>query len=217
MNALTRSQALYEAAVGAGQNALAKDFTFELELFPGFYMSCKEFPIPILTQKESVVIALPGGGERAINSSIQNLYDSSLSLYEQDNAKVSKVLATIAIMPKTVRVHGWVYNGTPTQGGWTHRYRLRDIKFMTDTPTGDLEGQATALMISTSIKYAYFFEVERPGGISLTPELLLSEAGITITSELRQILSRAISQGVGAVVQGAAQSVTNGVLGAFGL
>ncbi|MEC7119673.1 MAG: hypothetical protein VXW65_07210 [Pseudomonadota bacterium] len=211
MNALTQAQALYEATVASGQNTLAKDFTFELDYFSGFYINCKEFPIPILTQKESVVVALPGGGERAINSSLQNLYDSSVSLYEKDGGKVSKVLAAIAIMPKTVRIHGWVYNGTPDH--WTHRYRLRDIKFMVDTPTGDFEGQSTALMISASIKYAYFFEIERPDGQLLTPDLLLQEAGITVTAELRQILSRAVSQGVGAVVQGA----TNSVLGALGL
>lgn len=200
-NALARSAAIYEAAMSAGVNALACDFSFSLDDFENAYIGIKEFPIPVLTQKESVVVALPGGGERAVNSSIQNLYDSNLTIYENDKGTMAAMLAAIAQLPKSHRQHGWVYNGTPDN--WTRRHRIKDIHFVTDTPTGDFEGQSQTLNLSVSIKYAYFFGIEKRDGTQLGVSDVLLEAGIALGADL-----------LGALVDGAVDGI-NGVIGFF--
>lgn len=200
-NALARSAAIYEATLAAGVNALACDFSFSLDGFENTYVGIKEFPIPVLTQKESVVVALPGGGERAVNSSIQNLYDSNLTIYENDKGTMAAMLAAIAQLPKSHRQHGWVYNGDPKN--WTRRHRIKDIHFVTDTPTGDFEGQSQTLNLSVSIKYAYFFEIQKRDDSQLSASDVLVEAGITLGATLLGQLSDTLEAGVNGAINGA--------------
>lgn len=147
---------LYNATRATGDAAISSDAAMEIEGYENIWLLTKQFPWPELSPGGEIEVPGPMGMAMWQPQQLKVHQQGQITLRESVMGSVHD--AMLDMIRNGGRFNARVYEGTPDR--YYRAARIQDCFIQLDNPDRDWENRAQVLLLSGTIFFHYFGEVE---------------------------------------------------------